>query len=391
MTQRIKIIIFNRTFLPGFKEGGPIRSIVNLIKRLGGEFDFSVVTRDRDIGDTVPYEGMKRDDWNTVDGCRVFYVAEEDISFSKICRLVAEQRADVVHLNSFFDAIFTQRVMWAKRLGLLNGPRICVAPKGEFSAGAFAQKQWKKKLFTTMVRVLGLYKGVHWHASSELEAADIRRVLPWVKPVEISIALDLAPLPDVSHALATRSAPATDGLVIAFLSRIVPKKNLSFALKALADVTVPVRFLVYGTREDDGYWNECERLIRRLPPQVTVDYKGVVLPDEVPASLAKADLFFFPTLGENYGHVIHEALCAGLPVLLSDQTPWEKVVEKKVGWVYPLGDVNPYVRAIESYWALSVEERSAMAERAIAYGDEVARNDTAVQDHIRMFHKLVPG
>ena len=32
-----------------------------------------------------------------------------------------------------------------------------------------------------------------------------------------------------------------------------------------------------------------------------------------------------------------------------------------------------------------------MAERAIAYGDEVARNDTAVQDHIRMFHKLVPG
>lgn len=391
MAEMARVLVFNRTFLPGFKAGGPIRSISNLIRRLEDRFDFAVVTRDRDMGDTVPYPGMKIGDWNWVEGCKVFYLAEENVSGAVVRKVVRESGADLIYLNSFFDAIFTQRVMWARRFGRLGGAAVCVAPRGEFSEGAMAQKRPKKKVFITLAGLIGLYKGVHWHASSELEAADIRRELPWVKREEISIALNLAPPRDAGHVEAARKAPDTDELVIAFLSRIVPKKNLSFALEALAQVKAPVRFLVFGTPEDDAYWKVCADLIERLPPNVRVEYRGFVHPDDVPAGLAEADLFFFPTLGENYGHVIHEALCAGLPVLLSDQTPWAKVVGKKVGWIYPLGEVKPYAQAIDAYWAMSVEERAAMAQRAVAYGDEVARNDAAVQDHIRMFSRLAQG
>lgn len=391
MAEMARVLVFNRTFLPGFKAGGPIRSISNLIRRLEDRFDFAVVTRDRDMGDTVPYPGMKIGDWNWVEGCKVFYLAEQDVSGAVVRKVVRESGADLIYLNSFFDAIFTQRVMWARRFGRLGGAAVCVAPRGEFSEGAMAQKRPKKKVFITLAGLIGLYKGVHWHASSELEAADIQRELPWVKRDEISIALNLAPPRDAGHVQAARKAPYTHELVIAFLSRIVPKKNLSFALEALAQVKAPVRFLVFGTREDDAYWKVCADLIERLPPNVRVEYRGFVHPDDVPAGLAEADLFFFPTLGENYGHVIHEALCAGLPVLLSDQTPWEKVVDKQVGWIHPLGDPAPYARSIDTYWAMSVEARAAMAQRAIAYGDEVARNDSAVQDHIRMFESLTRG
>jgi len=391
MADKARVLVFNRTFLPGFKAGGPIRSISNLIRRLEDRFDFAVVTRDRDMGDTVPYPGMKIGDWNWVEGCKVFYLAEEDVSGAAVRKVVRESGADLIYLNSFFDAIFTQRVMWARRFGRLGGASVCVAPRGEFSEGAMAQKRLKKRVFITLAGLIGLYKGVHWHASSELEAADIRRELPWVKRDEISIALNLAPPRDAGHVEASRKVPDTDELVIAFLSRIVPKKNLSFALEALAQVKAPVRFLVFGTREDDAYWKVCADLIERLPSNVRVEYRGFVHPDDVPAGLAEADLFFFPTLGENYGHVIHEALCAGLPVLLSDQTPWEKVVDKQVGWIHPLGDAAPYARSIDAYWAMSVDARAAMAQRAIAYGDEVARNDSAVQDHIRMFERLTGG
>jgi hypothetical protein len=41
--------------------------------------------------------------------------------------------------------------------------------------------------------------------------------------------------------------------------------------------------------------------------------------------LAEYDLFLFPTLGENYGHVISEALASGCPVVISDQTPWRNL------------------------------------------------------------------
>ncbi len=388
MRKKIKLLIFTSVFLPGFKAGGPIRSISNLVKRLSAELDLPVITGDRDLGDRAPYTSVNIGQWNLVDGCKVFYVPEAALSISKIIQLINEQRPDAVYLNGFFDRKFTQRVLWAKRLGRLKSVPVCVASRGEFSKGALAQKRWKKKLFIAASRFIGLYKAVHWHASSELEAVDIRRALPWVKPEDISTALNLAPLPDVSQARRLRRAPETEALVIAFLSRIVPMKNLSFALEALVRVQVPVKLLVYGPREDDAYWQVCEALIKQLPPNVQVETKGFLLPDDVLKNLVQADLFFLPTLGENYGHVIHEALCAGLPVLLSDQTPWGNVVEKKVGWVYPLKDVRPYVQAIESYWALSVEERAAMAGRAIAYGEEVSRNDSPVQDHIRMFHKL---
>ena len=161
MADKARVLVFNRTFLPGFKGGGPIRSISNLIRRLEDRFDFAVVTRDRDMGDTGPYPGMKIGDWNWVEGCKVFYLAGEDVSGAVVRKVVRESGADLVYLNSFFEASFTQRVMWARRFGRLGGTAVCVAPRGEFSEGAMAQKRLKKKIFITLASLIGLYKGVH--------------------------------------------------------------------------------------------------------------------------------------------------------------------------------------------------------------------------------------
>lgn len=391
MNGRREVLVFNREFLPGFKGGGIIRSVTNLVRRLDGFFEFKVVTRDRDLGDAHRYRGVVVERWQRVDGCSVYYLDQRCISLRRILAVIEDSGPDLIYLNSFFDSCFTQRVLWLRWLGRIERSAFCLAPRGEFSGGAIAQKRLKKRFFIAFANVIGLYRGIHWHASSELEADDICRELPWVRREDISVALDLAPVRTFSEDSIPRKAPERSELVVAFLSRIVPKKNLSFALEALALVKAPVRFLVFGTCEDDAYWKVCTDLIERLPPNVQVEYRGFVHPDDVPAGLAEADLFFFPTLGENYGHVIHEALCAGLPVLLSDQTPWEKVVDKQVGWIHPLGNAAPYAGTIDAYWAMSGDARAAMVRRAIAYGDEVARNDSAVQDHIHMFERLTGG
>lgn len=388
MSQRKRILVFNREFLPGFKGGGIIKSLANLVSRLGDYFDFRVVTRDRDLGDTSRYAGVTVEEWRRVEGCDVCYLENGRISLRRISGIVEETVPDLIYLNSFFDSVFTQRVLLLRWFGRLKDVSLCLAPRGEFSKGAIVQKRFKKRVFIVLARVFGLYKGIHWHASSEFEAEDICRELPWVKRGDISVALDLAPVRKAKPERAPREAGRENELVLAFLSRIVPKKNLLFALEALALVKVPVRFLVFGTREDDTYWRLCADRIERLPSNVRVEYRGFVLPDDVPARLSEADLFFFPTLGENYGHVIHEALCAGLPVVLSDQTPWHGVLTRDVGWIYPLSDAAPYALAIEAYWGMSEEARAAMAERALAYGDEVARGSAAVHDHIRMFERL---
>src|SRR4051812_11201747 len=46
------ILTFSRFYLPGFRAGGPIRSISRLVECLGDEFQFRIVTADRDAGST---------------------------------------------------------------------------------------------------------------------------------------------------------------------------------------------------------------------------------------------------------------------------------------------------------------------------------------------------
>jgi glycosyltransferase involved in cell wall biosynthesis len=58
-------------------------------------------------------------------------------------------------------------------------------------------------------------------------------------------------------------------------------------------------------------------------------------------------LCVLPTLGENFGHAIFEALNAGRPVLISDQTPWCNLAEHHAGWDLPLSDENRFVQVLQ--------------------------------------------
>ena len=57
------------------------------------------------------------------------------------------------------------------------GIRVVLAPRGMLGAGALAIKPIKKKVLVA-ARLLGLFRGVRWHASTEVEAGDVRRGLP---------------------------------------------------------------------------------------------------------------------------------------------------------------------------------------------------------------------
>jgi len=97
------------------------------------------------------------------------------------------------------------------------------------------------------------------------------------------------------------------------------------------------------------------------------------------------DLFFLPTRGENFGHVIHEALNAGLPVLISDRTPWSGVTAAGAGWALPLTAPEPFVRVIEQVAALDAPSRDALGRRAAAYGRDNGLDASAVADNVRLF------
>lgn len=339
-----RILISLGCYLPGFQAGGPIRSVANLVQALGDEFDFRILTADRDLGSSTPYPNIRLGVWQPVGKAQVMYLAPAQRNLIAWRHHLNALDYDVLYLNSFFAPETTYTLLW-RRLSQLTHMPVIIAPRGEFSLGALAIKAYKKRPYVWLLQMCGLTRDITWHASSLLEADDTRRqfasaqiqVAPndWARPVEKGNGFT----PRTKHAGEIR---------LVFLSRLARKKNLDFALRVANKLTGQITFDIYGPTEDRAYWAECQRLIVEMPSNICVHYGGAVEPDRIGEILARYHLFFLPTRGENYGHVIAEALMVGCPVLISDQTPWRELAMQHAGWDVPLADIAQFQSVLQN-------------------------------------------
>jgi glycosyltransferase involved in cell wall biosynthesis len=219
-----------------------------------------------------------------------------------------------------------------------------MAPRGELSAGSLGVNYQKKRLFIFLAKIVRLYDNITWQASNASEAIDFQEIFG-VTSSSIDIALDL-PSKSVPYNNGLAEPSLNDCLRVIFLSRLSREKNLHYALEILNDVRGNVLFDIYGPLEDKVYWAKCEKIIGKLPDNVKVNYCGPVNPDEVLSVFSRYSLFFFPTSGESYGHVIAESLTAGTQVLVSDQTPWKNLADEGLGWDVPLKDTAAFTEII---------------------------------------------
>lgn len=375
---KIKVLCVTDYYLPGYKAGGPIRTISNMSDILAGEVDFSIVTRDRDMGDDEAFDSVQANEWQTVGSSPVYYASPKTFGARAIERTFDNH--DILYLNSFFSI----RGSIEPYLRFRNRTKILIAPRGEFSKGALALKPLRKRAFLVLAKLLGFYRDVQWHASTGMEAADIERVFPNAKG-RIQFAIDPVVMSDSETPVIARRHSTE--LKIVFISRISPKKNLDGLLNILQKLEKPASLTIYGPNEDEAYWARCQGLIAKLPKNIRVTYAGMLEAGDVSAAFAEHDLFAFPTHGENFGHVIFESLSAGTPVLLSDQTPWTTDVSGAVT-VVPLGAHDEWRAQLEMAAAMPVEERQALRAATLEYARQYALNGETRTDNIRMFSEV---
>lgn len=371
------ILTFVSHYLPGYRGGGPIRTIANMVERLGDEFDFRVITSDRDLNDEFPYRSVKVGAWNTVGKAEVFYAGPAQRSLRALAGLMRRTPHDLVYLNSFFNPVFSLRPLLARRIGLVARKPLLIAPRGELSDGAFRLKRWKKAPFTTLARFTRIFDDATWHASTEFEASDIYRMLGQQIGHAVVAKNLVIEAPDLTTGLGAPLAShdqsafgVAQALRVCFLSRISPMKNLDYALKVMATVSAPIEFNIYGPKESIRYWDECEKLIASLPSNVVAVYRGAVEHTDVRATIAGHDVFFVPTRGENFGHVFMEALSAGVPLLVSDQTPWRDLKNRLIGWDIPLANPSDFASALEHAAQRSRIERAMIRMRCIEFAHQ---------------------
>lgn len=356
-----KVLIFAGRYLPGHKDGGPLRTLINLTDALYKEYDFYIACYDRDHGDTKPYQNIEYNTWNQVGNAKVWYIPEGKFTKKTILKLSKDK--DIIYLTSFFEQ-YGYNTLILKKQKKINIP-IALASMGVFSQDAMNRKALKKRIFIKVCNTFKLFKNITWSVTSEIEAKDVKRIIG--NDVKYVVAEDL---PRTNVPGRTRKFGTT--LKIVFLSRICEHKNLSIVIDAVNALkkNENIELYIYGPIEEKKYWEKCLMKLKNV--KYKWKYGGDVPSEKVQDILSKYDIFILPSKSENYGHAIFEAMSVGCIPIISDRTPWKELNEKKLGFEIPL-DVEKFTQKINIILNMSLEEREKMSKRAIDYANYKVR------------------
>lgn len=364
-TEKPRILVFCEFYRPGYKSGGGMRTVANMVDRLADRYHFSIITHDHDGHlDKAQYTTVPINEWVSDGQTSVYYVSGDNLKMSVIRNLIFTAKPDAIYTNSFFSP-FTRLLLQLRKLKLITNTRVIIAPCGELSDGALQRNPGKKRLFVRLSKAVDLYENIIWKASTDFEKAEIERI--GAKNGSILIAPDLPAfhlLADYEQSSKPEKKPGEVRFVS--LARVVRIKNFKWLIEQLGDgVRGRIVLDIYGPLEDAEYSSECQQIIKTLPENIVLNILGPIPHQQALHEMLKYHFFVLPTLGENFGHVFIEALAAGCPLLISDRTPWLGLAKKGIGWDLSLDEPQKWVAAInecvdmeaESYLRLSTAAR----------------------------------
>jgi len=357
------VLVFVDWYKPGYRGGGPVRSMINMVDHLAGRVQFHIVTSDTDYATDQPYPGIEPDQWFELpSGECVWYASRSGRDQRTWRQLLGERNWDAIYINGMFSVWYSIIPLWLTRGSQQR--RIAVA-RGMLLPGPMGQGALKKRVFLGLGKLLGLYKGVEFQATSGDEVVSIRERIG--SDVRIHEVTNL-PRKLVSDGRPQRTKRAGSARLVNVV-RIATEKNIHLIIESLQGVTGEVIFDLYGPVYHQAYWEQCKAAIAKLPSNITFNYHGPVASEQVPQILAgDHHALFMPNEGDNFGHTMVEAMCAGLPLLISDQSPWRDLQARSAGWDIPLEGPARFTAAVQELVAMDQAAFDRISAGAYAIG-----------------------
>lgn len=377
----MKIMIVMGGFFPGKKYGGPPVSIDNFCT-LMNEYECYIVTSNHDLFETDIYANIERG-WNDRGNCKVLYLSDAEYKKQTFERVISEIQPEIIYLQGLFQKCVFPCLQLSKKYNL----NVLIAPRGELCGGALNIKRHKKNLYIEAIKLLNLVKNIYWQSTSEEETAAIIKRMKADKGHIYRV----DNIPSIPKEKYTRQEKVAGEGRFIFISRIHPKKNLLKAINLFHNIKETVTFDIYGSIEDEEYWERCQGEIRSLSDNVHVRYKGLVSHDQVHKVFSQYDAFLFPTLSENYGHVIVESLIVGTPVIISDQTPWNDVGKCGAGKVIALDNEEEFINAIKEIILSNNNYAKEVADNSRNYILKKMKIDKLREEYREIFRQMQEG
>lgn len=385
----MKIYILIPWFYPAYKAGGPVQSIANMVRALGsnnllettgneGEihsetnYQFSIFCSNKDLDGSL-LEGVTFDKWlQFKTNTKIWYSSIDNI-LPVLKKQIKKEKPDFLFITGIYDWVFN-----IKPLLFCSGVKKIISVRGMLHPGALSQKNLKKKIYLGLWKTLGVHKKNVFHATDEAEAQHIKD--EFGEKAKIFVAENFG-------RLIKKEAPinkSADLLKLFTIALISPMKNHLNVLKALKMCKSDIEYNIYGPIKDEAYWQLCLQQIKLLPTNISVQYHGDLAPHLLEETLSRHHVFIMPSKSENFGHAISEALSAGKPVITSNATPWNNLLQYKAG-INAEPTETALHDAIDLFSAMDNEMYLQFAEGAAAYIRRKNNYEIIMEQYRKMF------
>jgi glycosyltransferase involved in cell wall biosynthesis len=367
-----KFLIFIDWFYPAYKAGGPVKSVFNIVSVLRESHQIRIITSAYDLDgtdvDQIHNKLIQKE------GYDVIYLTKGNQKAKTVKAIVEEYMPDLIYLNSVFSINFAiLPLFWFK-----TRFKTIIAPRGMLGAGALKIKSLKKSVFLFLGKRFLFHEKLMWHASTELEAKEIRAIIG--KKTSVFIAQNLSSPVKNRSQLNAKKEP--EGLNLVFLSRISEKKNLLFLIEMLShhpDLNVTLD--IYGPIEDTVYWEKCNVLVAK---DNRMKYTGVVQPNKITEVLQLYHFSVLPTVHENYGHSIAESITSLVPILVSKNTPWLNLADYNIGYDLEL-DEKVWLNCMHKLISMNQVDYNKVMTSCKAFAQENILSNEIIQQNQKLF------
>ncbi len=230
-----------------------------------------------------------------------------------------------------------------------------------------------------------IYRNCYFHATSDDEEKGIIKYFhPDRTHMFRAANISIAQQPEIFNIKKEKGL-----LNVFFFSRIHEVKNILFGIQSLAKCKSRINLDVYGPIESKDYWEQCLASAKKAPSNITVHYCGILDYSNKAESIQHHHCFLFPTINENYGHVIAESLANSRPVLLSKgTTPWDDL-DGKAGFVIDLNNPRGFTDTLDRIAEMDQIEFDNLVLSTREYFSYKTSNDDAVSKHKKMFRNII--
>jgi len=294
-----------------------------------------------------------------------YSAANFSFEFGRACRRAIEL-CDLIHTHGLW-----LHPNWASAGAARKaGKPLVISPRGMLEEWSLARSRWRKRLLWDLRERRSFARAALIHATSSGEAGSVRAMGVETPIAVVPNGIDLegefrSDYLDSIGSGAARSK-ATYGPTVLFMARIHPKKGLDLLLDAWTGLSAsrrPARLILCGGGEP-AHVAALEKRLADLGDD-GIEYLGPVAGERKLELLLGAEVVVLPSLSENYGMVVAEALACRTPVITTTATPWRAIAERGCGW-WVKANVGDLTAALDTALGLGESDRAEMGERGRA-------------------------